>query len=243
MATVVIKLFLLFTVFMLSAMLPIQFAVEKTAISLPNYIGGKAAPVLVHRVFAFFSFQVKITWKFISTSATQYFWLAALPSAFMCISMCEIAAAAADEAAATSSMPKKLITNLHWRFIIIGVWWTTTLTHYLDQSIRNVYEIVISCYPAAMFGRRTGSQSTSTIAMIVAVILLKIILIKIYWLIVIAFVGRRTNCRRMKMRNMWIRVNSILDAGIYDAIYFIGSGAILRFFVEVLFSVPACEEY
>lgn len=203
MATVVIKLFLLFTVFMLSAMLPIQFAVEKTAIALPNYMGGKAAPALVHRVLAFFSFQVKITWKFISTSATQYFWLAAVPSAFMCISMGEIAAAAADEAAATSSMPKKLITNLHWRFIIIGVWWTTTLAHYLDQSIRNVYGIVISCYPAAMFGRHSGSQTTgSTIAMIVGVILLKIILIKIYWQIVIAFVGRRTNCRRMKMKRM-----------------------------------------
>lgn len=186
-------------------MLPIQFGVEKTAISLPNYIGGNA-PALVHRLLAFFSFQVKITWKFISTSAPQYVWLAAVPSAFMSISAGEIAAAAADvaadEAATNSSMPKKLITHLHWRFIIIGVWWTTTLAHYLDQSIRNVYEIVISCYPTAMFGRRSGTQSTVNIAMIVGVILLKIILIKIYWRFVIAFVGCRTNCRRLRMK-MW----------------------------------------
>lgn len=200
MATVVIKLFLLFTVFMLSAMLPIQFVVQKTAISLPNYIGGNAS-ALVHRVLAFFSFQVRITWKFISTSAPQYLWLAAVPSAFMSISTGEIAAAASD-AATDEAMHRKLITNLHWRFIIIGVWWTTTLAHYLDQSIRNVYEIVISCYPSAMFGRRSRTQSTATIAMFVGVILLKMILIKIYWRIVIAFVGRRTNCRRLRMKRM-----------------------------------------
>lgn len=197
MATVVIKLFVLFTIFMLSAMLPNQFTVEKTAISAPNYVDGNAA--FVYRAFAFFSFQVKITWKFISMSAAQYFWLAAVPSAFLSIATCETAAAAADDAVTTSTTPEKLITHLHGRFIIIGVWWTTTLAHYLDQSIRNMREIYISCYPSATFSRNY-MLSDGKIATIVGILVLKIILIKIYWRMVNAFVGCQTTCRpKMKI--------------------------------------------
>lgn len=203
MATVVIKLFVLFTVFMLAAMLPNQFAVEKTAISYPNYyIAGNPVP-LVRRVLVFFSFQVKITWKFISTSAAQYFWLTAVPSAFLSISTAEIASATAAVASADAAIIRsvpfaKLNTHLHWRFIIIGVWWTTMLAYFLDLSIRNVYGIVINCYPAAMFGRsiEQSNEKWVTIATIVGVLVLKIVLIKIYWRMVVAFVGRRTiNCR------------------------------------------------
>lgn len=200
MATVVIKLFVLFTILMLSAMLPNQFTMEKTAISAPNYVDGNAA--FVYRAFAFFAFQVKLTWKFISMSAAQCFWSAAVPSAFLSIATCETAAAAADDAVTTSTTPKKLITLLHGRFIIIGVWWTVMLAHYLDQSIRNMREIYISCYPSATFSRNymLSNGKIAAIATIVGVLLLKIILIKIYWRTVNAFVGCRTDCRpKMKI--------------------------------------------
>lgn len=193
--TSVIKLFVLFTVFMLSAMLPIQFAVQKTIISPPNYVdrGGNAA--FAYRLSAFFAFQVKLTWKFISTTAAQYYWLAVIPSAFLAISTAEIAAATATATttADTSSTTTKLNTYLRWRFIIISVWWIIQFVHYLDQSIRNVHEIIISCYPKAMFGHRNNDTQFNWT--IVGILLLKIILIKIYWRIVIAFVGSRKNYR------------------------------------------------
>lgn len=138
-----IKLFTLLTYFMYFIMLPNQFQLEKTIIRMNNQAtednthNVDAHFVWLKRIFDYFSYEIKMSGKFISTAETIYhLWIAAIPSLFFSISIVEFA----------SSTTTKLITYLHWRFIIIGTWWMLQLTFYFHKSIRNMCKLFIAFY-------------------------------------------------------------------------------------------------
>lgn len=126
----------------------IKFEMEKTiipavssstssAVSASSSSSVPEATTMFHKIFQFFSYETKPSMRFYFETSTWHWWITTIPSIFFAISILEQTVEWTDTNA---------VSQVNWRFIILGSWWVLQLSVYLMKSIRELFKVLIIFY-------------------------------------------------------------------------------------------------